>query len=306
VTRVEHGAATVNADAVMMRVAEVPAGELWPGFNPCEVPVVLYDGAATFLFGQPVPPEGFIPRSNPYGGLVYPGRHPALVANSTAEIGGAQTATVDLTGLTSPAVAEAAALVVHEAFHVFQRERHPEWGANEADVFLYPVENVKGLALGRLEDGALRRALAARDKGEAARWAVAALELRQERFALLPQAAVTYERAAEVHEGLARYVEWRASPGHLADLLPEDGFKPDAGRLRSYATGASWALLLDRLAPGWQEDVENGAIDSLDGLLRARLLGQRLGHCDISMLEREVAQTRAEADIAALLQRRAT
>ncbi len=86
-------------------------------------------------------------------------------------------------------------------------ERHPEWGANEVDLFLYPVEDASLLALRFLEDGALRRALEARDDAEAARWAAATLELRQERFALLPGEAVTYERAAELHEGLARYVE---------------------------------------------------------------------------------------------------
>lgn len=184
-------------------------------------------------------------------------------------------------------------------------ERHPEWGANEVDLFLYPVEDASLLALRFLEDGALRRALAAQDDAEAARWAAAALDLRQERFALLPGEAVTYERAVELHEGLARYVEWRVAPGSPAHLLPEDGFEPDAVRLRSYATGTSLALLLDRLASGWQEKVESGAAQALDDLLRAQLTRQRSGRRDVSMAEREVAQARSVADIATLRQRRA-
>ncbi len=304
-TGLATSAAGVDPDAVMARVAEVPASELWPEFDPCRVPVALHDGAATFLYGQPVPPEEFTPRSNGHGGLVYPGRHPAVVANSTAEIGGAWTATVDLTGISDLAPLEVAALVVHEAFHVFQRERHPAWGANEADLFLYPVEDVGGLALRLLEDGALHRALAAPDDDEAARWAAAALDLRRERFALLPDGAVTYERSAELHEGLARYIEWRVAPGCLDDLLSADGFEPDAVRLRAYATGASWALLLDRLAPGWQQEIESGAAQALDNLLRVRLSARRLPAVDVSMSERERARTRAEEDIAALLQRQA-
>ncbi len=298
-------AAPFEPVALLSELERIAKDSLWPGFDPRCTPLAVYDGTSTFLFAHRALPNGFVAWDGYPGTAVFPGRHPSLVANSTAEIGGVLTATVDLTGLMAWTPTEAAALVVHESFHVFQRERHPEWGANEVDLFLYPVEDASLLALRFLEDGALRRALEAQDDAEAARWAAAALDLRQERFALLPGEAVTYERAAELHEGLARYVEWRVAPGSPAHLLPEDGFEPDAVRLRSYATGASLALLLDRLAPGWQEGVESEAAQALDDLLRAQLTDQRSGRRDVSMPEREAAQARAVADIATLRQRRA-
>lgn len=298
-------AAPFEPVALLSELERIAKDSLWPGFDPRCTPLAVYDGTSTFLFAHRALPNGFVAWDGYPGTAVFPGRHPSLVANSTAEIGGVLTATVDLTGLMAWTPTEAAALVVHESFHVFQRELHPEWGANEVDLFLYPVEDASLLALRFLEDGALRRALEAQDDAEAARWAAAALDLRQERFALLPGEAVTYERAAELHEGLARYVEWRVAPGSPAHLLPEDGFEPDAVRLRSYATGASLALLLDRLAPGWQEGVESEAAQALDDLLRAQLTDQRSGRRDVSMPEREAAQARAVADIATLRQRRA-
>ena len=52
--------------------------------------------------------------------------------------------------------------MIHETFHVFQRQRHPAWAANEAELFLYPVDDAGLLAAGRQETEAFQRALAAK------------------------------------------------------------------------------------------------------------------------------------------------
>jgi hypothetical protein len=55
--------------------------------------------------------------------------------------------------------------------------------------------------------------------------------------------------------------------------IPDGEFLPEAVRLRAYTIGTAWALLLDRLAPGWQELLEANDRQSLDGLLGAALNG---------------------------------
>lgn len=303
---VERAAATTGLDsfAVMARVAQLSSDQLWPGFDPCRVPVALYDGAMTCLFSHPAPPGEFSCSPDHLGVLLVPARHPSLVANSTGEIGGVLTATVDLTGLAGRTVTEVAAIVIHEAFHVIQHERHPTWGANEADLFLYPVDDPDLLALRLLEDMALRRALTTGNHRQALGWAALALDLRRERFASLAEGAAAYERATELHEGLARYIEWRLSPGRPDGLLPEGGFAPDAIRLRGYAMGTAWALLLDRFTEGWREDVERGAALALDDLLHSRLVRQAVPDIELPASERARARVRATAEVAALVERR--
>lgn len=103
------------------------------------------------------------------------------------------TATLLLNGFDADApLTDIAAVAIHEAFHVFQRTSHPDWTANEADLFVYPVEDLELLKLRRLETKALKSAFAHSD--ETACWGRQALNIRQERFALMDDAFVAYER----------------------------------------------------------------------------------------------------------------
>ena len=113
--------------------------ELWPGYDPLEVPLAVFDGKNTVLFGHPSPPEGF----TDVGGLwIFEGRYPDVTANSSALIGDVNTATVMLESLSRKNSREArAALVAHEGFHVFQGTTGRNWGANEVNLFTYPVDN---------------------------------------------------------------------------------------------------------------------------------------------------------------------
>ncbi|HEV2121173.1 MAG TPA: hypothetical protein VGW38_00165, partial [Chloroflexota bacterium] len=148
-----------DAYAVVIEADRLAARDLWPGFDPRAIPVAIYDGERTLLFRHPAPPAGFRPVSGRDGVWAYPGRYSSVTANSSAEIGGVSTATLmPATGAGS--LLRQAGILIHEAFHVYQREHHPAWQANEAELFTYPVDDAELLTLRRMEAEALRRALA--------------------------------------------------------------------------------------------------------------------------------------------------
>src|SRR4051812_3034148 len=149
-------ATALAVDSALVVMGRTP---LWPGFAPLETPVAVFDGTRTYLFRHPSPPAGYVAVSGRRDVVARDGRDSAVTANSSATLGGVPTATVMLGGRSDPR--ELAALTVHELFHVFQRERHPSWQANEADLFTYPVEDSTALALRREETDALARAVGA-------------------------------------------------------------------------------------------------------------------------------------------------
>lgn len=284
------------APAVAAAITRLAARPLWEGFDPGAAPVAIFDGAQTWLFRHPAPPEGFAPAPSVAGAFVRGGRLPEVTANSSESIGGVVSATLVLPETPRPAD-EIAATAIHELFHVFERAHHPDWAANEVTLLRYPVADAEALALRRLEHEALRRALLATDP---APWAAAALALRTERFGRIPADAAAYERATEENEGLAQYVEDLAL-GRRAGRLGAGEFAPEEIRQRGYATGQALALLLDRLDPGWRGKLTPGA--TLDGLLGAALPdGERAA---FTPGERAEALRRAREDVAALERERA-
>jgi hypothetical protein len=329
-------AAQVLAAQVELTPAEIEtavqrlagARSLWPGFEPLSVPLAIHCGDGTWLFRHPHPPDGFARAEGFAAGgdergetdetgergergetgepvpLMWPGRHPAVTANTSADIGGLSTATLIVDARRPRSAEELAAVAIHEAFHVFQRARHPGWSGNEADLFTYPAGDARLLALRRLEFTALGRALEeAGDAAGSAAWARTALDLRRERFAGMDAAFATYERLTELNEGLAAYVEHLAAgAGPLA--LPAEEFPPAAIRQRTYMTGPALALLLDRHRPGWQQDLEADDSQPLDVLL-ASALGESVQPAEITLDEIAAADAAASADVAALAAERA-
>ena len=229
----------------MLALILAAALDVWPGFAMDRIPVAIFDGQRTTLHDHPSPPAEF----------PYEGRHPLVTANSSVQLGGVETATI-LSPHPSPG------LIAHEKFHVHQRTKHPAWSANEADLFVYPLDDVGALSLQQREFDAWKRAL----EGDvyAARLA---LSLRRERFAKIGATAAAYERGTELNEGLATYVEHRVSkaPVVLKDVAP------DAVRERMYQTGLALATILDRHDPQWRETLEHGDPRSLDELLTAAI-----------------------------------
>ena len=235
---------------------------------PAPVPLAISDGNRTLLFRHPAPPEGFRPLPASPELSVFDGLHPAIRADTVAELGGVPIAVLLISGEKSPR--EWAAVAVHEAFHVFQRERHPSWWANEAELLVYPVEDEEILFLRRLEMIALGEALSTRDP---AGWAAAALAARARRSSLMPEGAVAYERAIELVEGLAQYVEATALDARVNPLSSADDVAVEEVRRYFYATGHATALILDGLYPGWKHDLEGERVGSLDELLRCIVVG---------------------------------
>jgi hypothetical protein len=266
------GSGEANRTVEILKAEEqLELSDLWPGFEPQSVPVAVFDGERTILVRHPAPPEEFKPLPGRTGLWVYEGRHPLMSACTSGEMAGVRTALVTLGEGRENSVKEDAALLVHESFHVFAGPRHRDWGANEVEAFLYPVEDTLGLALRRVEEKALRRALAARDDRDAGGWTAGALEIRGRRFARLTAGQVHYERGIELSEGIAFYVENRSLGDGASLPLPEGAFGVEEIRRRAYDTGRAMCMLLDRLAPGWKNRLEEGPAVPLDSLLTETL-----------------------------------
>jgi hypothetical protein len=274
--------------------------ELWPGYDPMVVPLAVLEGGNTYLFRHPDPPDGFAAIGE---GYVFSGSHPLVVSNTSAVIGGVRTAAIvmDVSGQ-GRSITDMAALALHEAFHVFQASTGRRWGADETYMFVYPVEDADLLALRRLETEALRRAVSAGVEDSVAGWAFAAMDARSERYSELDPAFQAYERGIEAMEGTAAYVECKAS-GEMPVELPAGGFDPEAVRLRGYATGAAFALLLDAFEPGWKADFALYDSLCLDGCLEKAL--ERSGHartCAFTESETAAITDRARSDAESLIQ----
>jgi hypothetical protein len=292
----------VGALSTDSAVAAMTAAPLWPGFDPMRTPVALFDGTRTWLFRHPGPPSGYVAVAGRPGVAAREGRDLAITANSSAPLGGVPTATVMLDPRWS--VTDAAAVTIHELFHVFQRATHPQWEANEADLFTYPFEDSLALALRREETNALRRAIETPTDETARCWARAFVDARTRRFAVISPEASAYERGTELNEGLAHYVEQRAAGRsiRLADDPP-----PAQVRQRAYAVGAGIGVVLDRVHPRWRDRIESSPNPRpwLDSTL-ASVVGPAGGtmRCVASEAERAGWMAQASLDVRHLLAER--
>jgi len=342
---------------------------LWPGWNAADTPVLLYlPGVQDALLNHPRPPAGFRrvtspllpsgwtldlrdgttqieldgqntstqvngietlvvadPISNLRPGLALLLDDPRPVAERTREL---TARTLDLDPY------DELALVVHEAFHVHQFRRAPSKGASEGWLLAYPWLAAENNAHFELEGRTLARALSATDPEEAYEVALEWLAVRRARRGGLPAQAVAYEDGTEFNEGLAKYVEWRASeafegrasgPGlrwargfHGFERLDAwrarlrqallgncngevvvngDPYGSGGLRFRLYYTGMAIGVLLDRLeVEGWHERILAPGT-TLTGLVEEALVP------DDADLEAALAQAREAGNYAACLAR---
>ncbi|HEY2290862.1 MAG TPA: hypothetical protein VGM86_09200 [Thermoanaerobaculia bacterium] len=287
----------VTATAVRAEFDRLAVLPLWPGFEPLKTPVAIYDGERTILVRHPSPPADFKPEGD---FQVFPGRHPAMNANNGVDLGGVKTATLIVHPEAGPSAREWASTLIHETFHVFQRQRHPTWQGNEGELFLYPTGDAALLAARRLETEGLRRALKAADATEAACWTGQALERRRERFGHMPPGAVGYERGSELNEGLATFVEKLSLGKTQGPDLPAAEYGAEDVRDRFYAIGYAEATLLDRFDPAWRRALEDGKGASLDEMLSQAIAGKPASACGFTPAEVDAAQEKAKTDVQAL------
>lgn len=287
----------VTATAVLAEFDRLAALPLWPDFDPRKTPVAIYDGERTILVRHPSPPADF----KPEGDLrVFPGRHPEMNANTSIDLGGVKTATLIVDPQAGRSAREWASTLIHETFHVFQRQRHPTWEADESELFLYPTNDASLLAARRLETEGLRRALKAADAKEAACWTGQALQRRRERFGHMPPGAAGYERGTELNEGLAAFVENLSLGKTQGPDLPAAGYGAEDVRNRAYSIGYAEATLLDRFDPAWRRALEDGKAASLDEMLSQAIAGKPAAACGFTPAEIKAAQEKAKTDVQAL------
>lgn len=287
----------VTATTVLAEFDRLAAMPFWPGFDPRRTPVAIYDGERTILVRHPSPPPEFKLEGNL---RVFPGRHEAMRANTSAELGGVQTGTLIVDPAKPRSAREWAAVLVHETFHVFQRQRHPGWSGNEAELFSYPVDSESLLTSRRLETEGFRRALAAKEDQEARCWTARALEARRERFGKMTAGAVGYERGTELNEGLAAFVENLALGKSQGPDLPAAEYGPGEVRFRAYSIGFAQAALLDRFDPAWRKTLEDGADAHLDEMLARAVAGKPSSACGFKPEEVAALAARAKEDVGKL------
>jgi hypothetical protein len=315
------GAARVLA--VDSALAEAAKRDLWPGFAPLRLPLAIYDQSDSYLFRHPNPPARYRPLPGAPGVYVMSGLDPAITANSSAQLGGMPTATIHIVRAGRWQQGLDAGLAMHELFHVFQRTRHPSWVANEADLFTYPFDRADGLALRREETDALIRAfvntvpdvavgvLTAENFDSMRCWARGFADVRARRFALIGAEAAAYERGTELNEGLAHYVELRATrllpfmkpgSGDSSAARARNGageFVAEAVRQRAYEVGAAMGRVLDQLQPDWRARLETAVATPtppLDAML-ASAAGPEGRVCSAGAAQRTAWARAAEQDV---------
>lgn len=291
-------------------------GALWPGFDLAAIPILLYDAREAWLIGHPAPPEGYRLAGEVAGRPLYRGPvRPEMAGNTAAPMGGQLTALVSLSDRPPTDDAGLARLILHEAFHVFQQLAFPDLPRMDAAslqvMASYPENDPANNAMAIVENRLLARAL----EGNPAA-AGAFVSMRQHRHRHLVRMnrgdVVVYEQTVEWVEGTPTYVELRAGAPReelVARLRTYNQGGRHAAYRRFYDTGAAQALLLDRLAPGWQARV-GAAGGSLQRLLEESLTEPLPPVNQVvvteglaSLLEAEQeAEAQRQARIAALLQ----
>jgi len=227
------------------------------------------------------------------------------IANTSIDWAGTRW-TMVLLPLPSDAVARDT-LLMHESYHRIQPVRLPPSTAALPD----HLDMYDGRVLLRLEWRAL--ALALWTHGDAQRSAIRdALAFRTLRRGLTKDAAER-ENALEILEGIAEYTGKRLGAGKMAvpstiDTLATYDQRDGYVRSFAYASGPAYGLLLDRLSPGWREEVRP---DSDLGEMLHRAIGNialpqvtsirdRYGYADIQ--RQETAKADAHARQAAVWQ----
>ena len=306
---------TINARSESAPVADVfrvmelatggPMGALWPGFEPSQIPVLVFDGRDTYLFHSQGIPDGFIPVGKYPGVSLSKGRHPQARGNSVIRLGETWTATSVLNATSRRTgeqytLKDMAGIIVHEQFHVFQRTRHPRWRQNDGLLLRYPEETAEALFLRRREKEAFQRAVMSEAKKDVAGWAAAALRCREERLGGLPASFVSYEKDLQRTEGLSDYVE-RVARGldPLNASAITNGIAPAGIRDLGYVEGRWIAMILATLRPDWKAALEKDDGLFLEDILRETVNASPGEARSFNAAEIEAMKAAAETDFSA-------
>ena len=256
--------ATIAAHDAMKRAARELGARLWPDFRPDTIAMLIsLDTAGAVLLSWRHPlPEGFEALSGVAdAGWRADGRGGA---NTSGLLRGVRVALLTNRGVGTAALA---GLAAHEAFHAHESavaRQGMRFGAGENALLTlsYPVFDVRNEALFALEAALLADALRASDRSERARVTGEFLAVRAVRQRALAEQLVEFEKAAELHEGVAEYIQQRVQaqvaggrglagdpPGWALAMADRVDRLVDSNalsvRARFYATGTALMRLLD-------------------------------------------------------------
>ena len=287
-------AAVVAADRALDAVAEEAGARLWPGYRPDTIPVAFtFPDAGTILANWPEdrPPEGYARLSGAPGLAWRPAGEDATTANTAMVRGGRDWAFVRAAGLDA---VELLGIAAHEAFHAWQaaarRAGRYRPGENSFLVMEYPEFDAPNETAIALEGRLLAASLAADDPEERRESVHRFLAVREMRHRRLGPEIAAFETATELNEGVAQYVQLKAtelaaaSTGLVSAAEAEASVDAELDRLggelvtetehslrrRFYTTGAAMAYLLDEIAgPDWKEDLAGSRLALHDVLAEA-------------------------------------
>lgn len=287
---------------VMKEHASISEINLWPGFDPGQIPVAVYDSARTWLFFCDQPPEGFRPADDYAGVFVFEGQYPPVRGNSVVRFGEAWTATSVLSNYSRRTnekytSRDLAGIIVHEQFHVFQRTKHPRWRQNDGVLLFYPQETKEALFLRRIEKEAFKRAVLSSTDVEIAGWTITAMEYRKERLNRIPVQYGIYEKDLQHTEGLSDYIERIArgvDPLNASNMT--NGIAPAGVRDLGYWEGRWIAMILDRLSPDWKNYLEKNDTLYLEQILESELTDPTCIKLTFTDIEVRQIKTVAEND----------
>jgi hypothetical protein len=287
--------------AAVVTVFRASHDSVWPGYDLSLQPFLVYrPGQWAVVLNPPGDIEGYQPYPASWPQLASPallklGATPGLVGQLEFDfpVGSTTTVAVPLAdNLPEHALERARSLfafVVHEVFHQFQRARFGE--VDEPSEERYPILDTGNSARAALEIHILEdavRAVERRDLAGARRLTGLFLAQRRFRWEHASPLVREFERAKELTEGTAKYVEtllvvnlavlcrtgafadadvcpsFRSVtvPGYLhADFesrLTNGALSPaDVPRNRIYPTGATMGVLLDFFGVEWKHQAAN-------------------------------------------------
>jgi hypothetical protein len=289
---------TITAVVTVFRASR---DSVWPGYDLSMQPFLVYrPGQWAVVLNPPGDIEGCQPYPKSWPRLAAPallhlGATPSLVGQLEFDlsVGSATVVAIPLAdNLPEQALARAHSLfafVVHEAFHQFQRITFGE--IDEPSEERYPILDTENSARAALEIHILEdavRAVARQDLAGARRFTGLFLAQRRFRWEHALPLVRTFERAKELSEGTAKYVETRlvaiaadlcrtgafidpdvcpsfkslSVPSYLQkdfeSRLTEGTLSPaNVPRNRIYPTGAAMGVLLDFFRVDWKHQAAN-------------------------------------------------
>lgn len=277
-------------------------GSLWPNFMVTEIPVMVFDSVNTWLFHSNIAPDGFTAVQEHQDVYMFKGQHPLVRGNSIVRAGDQWIATSVFSSYARRtgekySLKDLAGIIIHEQFHIFQRNKHPRWRQNDAYMLLYPTETQVSLFLRRIEKEAFKRAVLSSKSAEIVAWVNEALRYRGQRLNMIDSDFGRYEMELQRTEGLSDYIEKIArglDPLNASEIT--NGIAPAGVRDLGYVEGRWIAKILDKLNPDWKSVLEANDTLYIENILKKSISGLKSKSVGFSNVEIKRFEDKASLD----------